>query len=172
MAARKKTPEPTSEQTLRWISEKFVGPRRRKAIKELERLEQVHGRLVPKDIVEAARNPRSPLHGFFEWDDTVAAEKYRIVQATVLVRHVKVTITPTNQEPITVRAYVAPYKGQGYISIERALNDDQMRQQLLAQAHADLEAFQRRYEVLDELDEIFSVITSMLKPSKKKRRAA
>jgi hypothetical protein len=171
MAARKKTPEPTSEQTLRWISEKFIGPRRRKAIKELERLEAVHGRLVPKNIVEAARNPRSVLHGFFEWDDTVAAEKYRVVQATVLVRHVRVTVQTANNEPIEVRAYVSPYRGQGYISIERALNDDQMRQQLLTQAHADLEAFQRRYETLEELDEIFSAISVTLK-TKKKRQAA
>lgn len=169
----KKPPEATSEQTLQWIREKFVGPRRRAAIQELERLETLHGRLVPRVIVDAARDRHSPLHGFFEWNDSVAAEKYRILQATMLVRHVRVVIEAPNMEPREVRAYHSPYPGQGYIRIERVLSDADMRQQLLAQAREDLEAFKRRYEDLRELDQVFSAIDTMIKkPRKKKQKTA
>lgn len=164
----RKKKEPTSNQTLQWISEKFVGPRRKAAIGELERLEELHGRLVPRVIVDAARDPRSPLHSFFEWNDSVAAEKYRLLQAAHLVQHVKVTVETPTMEPREVRAYYAPYKGQGYISIQRVLSDEDMRRQLLAQAQADLEVFQRRYEALQELDVVFGAINKVLKKVKKK----
>jgi hypothetical protein len=160
----------TSEQTLQWIKEKFVGPRRRAATIELARLEALHGRLVPKTIVDAARDRRSPLHTFFEWNDTVAAQKYRIIQATMLVRHVRVTIETPTMEAREVRAYVSPYHGGGYVRIERALSDADMRQALLAQAREDLEAFKRRYEGFEELDQVFSAIDIVIKKPRKKRQ--
>lgn len=36
------------------------------------------GRLTPAEVLEEARNPESPLHDQFTWDDTEAAEKYRL----------------------------------------------------------------------------------------------
>jgi len=168
----KKQPKATSDQTLQWIREKFIGPRRKRAVAELERLEREHGCLVPKTIVEAARKPNSPLHTFFEWNDSVAAQKYRLLQATMLVRHVKVTIEAPDMEPREVRAYVTPYHGQGYVRIERALSDEDMRRQLLAQAREDLEAFKRRYEALQELDALFAAIDTALKTKKKRPKKA
>lgn len=173
MAARKKVVEATSEQTLQWISQKFVGKHRKAAIEELSRLEAEHGRLVPSAIVDAARSPKSPLHRFFEWDNTVAAEKYRIMQASNLIRHVKVVMELPNLTARTVRAYVSPYTGQGYVRIEKALSDADMRMQLLAQARRELEAFRKRYNDLEELNEAFKILDTVLnKPAKKKRRAA
>ena len=37
--------------------------------------------LTAREIVEEARKKNSPLHDFFEWDDSIAAEKYRLAQA-------------------------------------------------------------------------------------------
>lgn len=170
MAVRRKAQEATSDQTQQWISEKFVGPKRKAAIAELERLEQFHGRLVPRLIVDAARRPDSPLHDFFEWNDSKAAEKYRLIQASVLVRTVQVTITPPDMEPRTVRAWVSPSPGGGYFGIAKVLSDAEMRAQLLEQAHTDLLAFQNRYNSLSELDQVFAAIEASLTTPKKKTR--
>lgn len=48
------------------------------------------GLLRPKAVIDAARPLESPLHGAFEWDDSVAGEKYRIYQAQQLIRSFKV----------------------------------------------------------------------------------
>ena len=39
------------------------------------------GGLTPKRLVDANRAEDAPLHGEFEWNDTVAAEAYREGQA-------------------------------------------------------------------------------------------
>ena len=50
------------------------------------------GLLSPAQIVEEARDPASPLHDEFEWDDDSAAEQYRMAQAGALVRRLKLTV--------------------------------------------------------------------------------
>jgi hypothetical protein len=58
---------------------------------ELKKLEQ-KGKLSPLDVIDAAKNPKSPLHQYFEWDDTEAARKYRIEQARELIRTIKIEV--------------------------------------------------------------------------------
>lgn len=59
---------------------------------ELQRLYVQHGELRSSTVVEAARDKRSPLHDYFEWDDHKAGHEYRLQQARKLMRlHVIVT---------------------------------------------------------------------------------
>jgi len=46
------------------------------------------GILTPSAVVDEARPEDSPLHAAFEWDDSIAAEKYRLEQARRLLRQV------------------------------------------------------------------------------------
>jgi hypothetical protein len=48
------------------------------------------GRWCAADIVEAARDPKSPLHPYFEWNKDVAAQLYNEEQARRLTRGVYV----------------------------------------------------------------------------------
>ncbi len=57
---------------------------------ELERLRRA-GSLTSSAVVDAARDPDAPLHPAFTWDDEVAGEKWRLVQARLLIRAVVVT---------------------------------------------------------------------------------
>lgn len=79
-----------------------------------QRLEQIQqgGRLRPRDVVEDARNPLSPLHDQFEWDDGVAAERFRLVQARRLIRSVEYTPVGSKQFVPSV-AYVRDPKANG-----------------------------------------------------------
>ena len=42
-------------------------------------------RITPKEVLEKARDVNSELHKCFEWNDSIAAEKYRLQQARVVL---------------------------------------------------------------------------------------
>lgn len=66
------------------------------------------GVLTPKAVVEASRPKGAPLHDRFEWDNRLAGEKYREVQAAQLIRSVHITrVTDTERGPVRVRAFLA-----------------------------------------------------------------
>lgn len=71
----------------------------------LSELESETGRLLPTEVVAAARDPESPLHGYFEWDDTAAAEQHRLHQARQLIRRVRIDVT-VRDVPLSVVRYV------------------------------------------------------------------
>jgi len=73
---------------------------------ELLKLERDDGRLLPEDVVAAAAAPEHPLHAKFEWDDEKAGSLYRIQQARVLIRSVKLRIS-IEDVPVRVVRYVA-----------------------------------------------------------------
>jgi len=77
----------------------------KEAIAEIKALEDRRGRLSPQEIVEAARAEGSALHECFEWDDTKAAESWRIEQARDLIRRVKIEVVIEDRSFRTV-AYV------------------------------------------------------------------
>lgn len=105
---------------------------------ELERLREPDGLLLPEKVVAAARQPTSPLHSYFEWDESKAAEQFRLIQARNLIRAV-VTIQPSAEGPITTRAYVSlpadRVNGGGYRAIEDVIDDPAK----VAEALRDLE---------------------------------
>lgn len=80
-------------------------------------LEQ-NGRLTPSSVVDAARDPASPLHAQFEWDDGVAAERYREIQARKLIGTFHLVVIEEHRI-IEAVAYVrdpdAQPREQGYV---------------------------------------------------------
>lgn len=66
--------------------------------KELERCRNEDGGLHPEVVVSRAENPESPLHHAFEWDDSEAARQYRLDQARLLIRSVRVIHESKNEE--------------------------------------------------------------------------
>lgn len=89
----------------------------RRAIQVLER----QGRIRPKDVVDAARDPTSPLHAHFDWQDSVAGEKWRLEQARELIRWVVVRVRVTKDRMIGVPVYVRDPRCsprlQGYVTL-------------------------------------------------------
>lgn len=90
------------------------------ALEEIKKLEDRRGRLTAEEVLEAARPSASPLHGFFEWDDSKAAEAHRLEQARDLIRRVKIELEFEERVIQTPRYVKDPGKGHkesGYISI-------------------------------------------------------
>lgn len=130
---------------------------------ELEIVRQKHnGFLRPQDVVEYARNKKTRLHGYFEWDDTEAAKRYRLAQATALIK-VSVIVEPSRNEK--VRAYVSlstdRHKGGGYRSIVEVMNDDALKEVLLQDAYRDLQHFNSKFEKLRECAELSNVFQAI-----------
>ncbi len=65
-----------------------------------------HGRLTPALVVDEARDETHPLHTHFQWDDSIAGEQYRQVQAARLIRTKVRVVHGLEQKAVQVRAFV------------------------------------------------------------------
>ncbi len=130
---------------------------------ELQRLAHEHGGVLqPRVVVDAARSPESPLHKSFEWDDTEAAEQWRLQQARKLI-NVVVRYEQVGAKSISCRVFVSltPDRkegGDGYRLSATVMSDSDQRRQLLADARADMLRFKEKYRALNELAEVFDAI--------------
>ncbi len=124
---------------------------------ELERIKTERGFLSPEAVVDESRPPEAPLHGCFEWDDAIAAEKYRCQQASHIIRSITVDIErPSNDTPVSVRAFVA-IPG-GYTDIITAIKTPDYHAEILREALDELSAFKKKYNDLCELSLVFEAI--------------
>ena len=124
---------------------------------EFQRIENKYGGTKPAHIVKEARDPNSSLHDYFTWDDSAAAENWRLVEAQTLARSIRLVQVgiPLAEQPI-IRAFVNvkahdkedKFEGHAYISFARVLEDESYTQQMLDSAKEALRNFQRKYEDL------------------------
>lgn len=132
-----------------------------------------HGNDLPRHIVDEARNPDSPLHSYFTWDDAEAAEAHRLTQATSLIRRVKVRVIQAPEtEPIVARVYIAAkdtdpltsHPSGRYVHVDEITGDRNAIENVLYSINRDIASLRRKYrshseflrdalaEFLDELD--------------------
>lgn len=57
------------------------------------RLALQNGGVRPAELLEAARDPASPVHAYIPWDDARAAERYRLLVAKKLLKAVNIVFT-------------------------------------------------------------------------------
>lgn len=127
--------------------------KRGETIKALQMLEEAKGGMItPYDVVAEASNIDSPLHTAFEWDNSRAGERYRLIQARIMLTTIKVEFQGENREAyFNATIELNNSKIRGYFPIERVVNDAEIKRQVLQQAIADLEYAQRKYDSLKEL---------------------
>lgn len=125
---------------------------------ELERVYQSRGNIEPATVVDESRPASAPLHPCFEWDDAVAAEKYREAQAGHIIRSI-VTILEDGQAPVTTRAFVSV--STGYTPISVVVNTPDQLDELLKSALRELESFRRKYSTLNQLQPVFDAIEQL-----------
>ena len=117
--------------------------------------------LTPEMVVDAARPVDHPLHDRFEWDDRVAGEAYRRVQAAELIRSVKVAYgtDPQGREK-RVRAFVSVQPEESAQSVyrptEEVVQDPLAYRMLLKEMERDWKRFRARYAHLQEFHDLIS----------------
>jgi len=132
---------------------------------ELERL-GTETLLTPETVVEAARDPRSPLHSQFEWDDEAAGEAYRIQQARALIKRVRVDVVRADQTVIHAPVFVrAPSGGEGYALTQAVAVSAPDRRQVVLMALAQCRSILRNLaaQEVDELVEHIDRLSAQLR---------
>ena len=132
------------------------------ALKEIAKRDG--GLLRPQAVVDAARPESSPLHGAFCWNNTEAAEKYRLIQAQYLIRSFRVTIEDNGAKYETpVFVGVSTDRTEGKAENPYRLAEDVVKDaDLLAVAEHDaleqLQGLRNRLGYLKRLDDIWAAI--------------
>lgn len=119
---------------------------------QLDDIAARRGELTPQAVLDEARSRRHPLHGRFEWNDTEAAEKYRLAQARNLIRSVRVSYVDGDGFTQTVRAYhaVARPGGFEYKALDDVAADPVLTELVRRDMRRDWLTLRRRYEKFDE----------------------
>lgn len=120
----------------------------------LNEIYEEQGKIEPSIVVEKSRPDDAPLHHCFEWNDEIAANKFREQQARVLIANVVITGEPS--EDTYTRAFV--HVQNEYQPLYIVLEDPRKTGELLESALKELRAFERKYRELEELAPVFSAI--------------
>lgn len=145
----------------------WSGPERsvsaEKVAHHIKRLEEQYGEVTKQMFLDSARSEDSEMHSLFEWDDTKAAEKYRLYQANVIIASIHVTVHEEEIEPIVTRAFVQDKEvSSGYLNVERALSDEAKRQRIIAEAKKEAKCFISKYEHLEELAKVIDAMNEFV----------
>lgn len=112
-----------------------------------------------KDLVQFARDERSELHKCFEWDDSVAGERYRELQAQKVLQLLIITPKVEDREPVSYRLFVNTGDNSGkYKPLPLVIKKPDEYAALLEMAKRDLQVFKKKYSILVELDRVFAEI--------------
>ena len=129
------------------------------ASKVLDELSELGDEYSLSDVVEKAKNKNSEMHSIFEWDDSVAGEEYRKIQAGKMVRNLVIVRNDETEEKTNVRYFVSTGKRDStYIPTRLVIRNQDAYEQLLERAYSELRAFKEKYSTLSELDEILALI--------------
>lgn len=135
--------------------------------KHFEELQKKEGVITCQNLLDSARPEDSAIHSCYEWDDGIAAEKYRLSQSGDLIRNlVRVAVADDGKDMKTYRAFVNISKADSFetgnfVDTEKALSNEETRKIVLKKALDELTAFQNKYETFEELSNVFSAINSL-----------
>lgn len=131
--------------------------------------------ITTEHLLELAKKPACPLHGVFTWSDEKAARLYRLQEARHLLNHIRVVVAEMDDgtevlarpfHNVNVVFVPKPKKGgkpepteiRVYTPLDRVLDDDRLRMQVLMECIGWLKHFEAKYNTLRELEPIFKAI--------------
>jgi hypothetical protein len=154
----------------------YVGKekRERKSVvidRELEKIYRKHKVVTVELVLKEAEKPTHALHGFFEWNDQAAAQKYRIVQCYSLILASKFTCQLVQNGDITtrqvkgtaqVRKLLSTYRGEGFRLRTDVLRDTESRAAVVEAKRSQLRSWCNSVIDISELHELRQSILARL----------
>lgn len=122
---------------------------------ELQAIYERDGVISPSAVVEAAKPKDSPLHPYFTWNQSAAAEQWRLHEARQLIKRVKVTVVRAPETTVRTRVFVN-LPDRGYMPTVDVLSDPVRRRDLFAQCVGEIAALRRKYKDLIDFDAALS----------------
>lgn len=140
--------------TYKWKTPVYSKVSAQTAGEHIEELERQLGEVTPKILLDDSRPVDAVLHSLYEWDDTEAAEKWRLQQSKNIIGNlVIVSVENLGEINEPVRAFVSVSNRNekaSYVSTVTALSNEETRQRVLKNAEAELHMFTQKYkELLD-----------------------
>lgn len=128
-----------------------------------EEIQQIGDEVKPEQVLDKARDETSELHKCFDWDDSTAAEKYRLYQARNVINHLIVVqqeVEEPVKEPVKFRVMLKNDRKpeSGYKQTIVMVKDEDEYKKLLEQAYNELRTFKQKYACLVELADIIAMI--------------
>lgn len=130
--------------------------------KELENIEQ----LTNKNVLDYAENNiDSELHKCFEWDNNIASEKYRLIQATRIISSISFVV---QEEPIKKQKVYYSIKTEDkdvrkFKNIKTILENDEEYLALCNKAKQELEKCKDNYNNLIKKQDLKDIIFEIYK---------
>lgn len=131
----------------------------KKVIKEILKVEKTQG-LTAWTLLEQAKEKDNPLHDLFEWDNSVAAEKYRLVQARIIINEIKIMVEDKVMygfENVTVKVSETDSK-RVYQPINDIMDNEETRNQILLRGIQAQKYWKQQYSNLIEFKGIVKEI--------------
>jgi hypothetical protein len=135
------------------------------AAAEIERLQaKARGKLSAAQLLAASTPKSSPLHAAFTWDDTEAAEAHRLEQARALMRgYWKIEEVDGKERCVKGNYSIHDANGESnrskvYVSIDSAMKDPEMRDEVLRTCLARLNSIRREFAWLTELAAVWKAV--------------
>ena len=115
---------------------------------------------TPQQILDKARDSNTELHKCFTWDDTEAAEKWRITEARSVVRNLKIIeVKPDKEpEPTTIRVFYKTDNSGGYKPTKLILKKPDEYKTLVERCRSELLAVKQKFQNISEYEEIWEMI--------------
>jgi len=137
-----------------------------KAMEVMNNLREKKG-LSPQSLLDASRPEGSVLHGEFEWDDTVAAEAYRLRQAGHIIRSIVIVhekapeAAQQKTERVISRAFFPTHDTDDerrgtYESVTVIASSADMKARLMQDCLKELRWMQNKYSALKEVIEMLN----------------
>lgn len=125
----------------------------------LEKLRNKHGRLDKFIVVEDAKNPKSPYHKEFEWDNEIAGQKWRWHTADNLIRVVCVRDMDLGQEEyIPVYVSVRNDVGRHYETIENVVGDDELFEKVKEDLQREIDRLEAKFSKYERFAAFFAQV--------------
>jgi hypothetical protein len=120
---------------------------------ELLRIREKRGILTPRVVLEEATDPDHPLHDRFTWDDTEAADRWRVHEASTLLRvtfRASLGGRPADLRAFWVRKGTDEHPESQYVPIEEIAMNPIAEKVMLQQMRREWQRFRARYELHQE----------------------
>ena len=118
-----------------------------------------------KEILDMARGEDKEIHKLIEWNDEIAAEKYRLKQVMHIQHNLQVVEIglnkkePTKKLEVPVRMFYHLNGESGYRATPLIIQNEDMHTKLLRTAKIELESYIKKYSILSELKPLLDEIT-------------
>ena len=123
----------------------------------MEQLAATPDGLTARTLLEANMVPGTPLYDDYEWNDEIAADKFRLQQSNQFIDSITVVVFEEKAEADSQpRAFHITTEAHKYDALDVIVQEPSKYKVLLDNALAELATFKRKYEMLKELQPIFT----------------